>query len=197
MKNYNDVYFLVDIDNTFFQVVKTRKAWLKPFDYEVDNDNASANIDALLKEEIDAYAKPFGKYEEAKSRIIIDIKIASKEKKRKKMIEDLENNLRTQGKGKVAQGIGEDEENDRGDEEEEESVEKKGKALALVPPPKKKAKIVKITKPKVKKIEKKTSPKTFSPAPQRLRTRAILAISVEPLVKKGGVKITKPSSTSA
>lgn len=39
--------------------------------------------------------EPFGKYEEPKVRIKIDIEIASKEKERKKMIEDLEAKLRT------------------------------------------------------------------------------------------------------
>lgn len=51
------------------------------------------------------------------------MKIASKEKKRKKMIEDLEEKIGTQGKRKeclqITQGLGEDGENDSGVEEEE------------------------------------------------------------------------------
>ena len=78
-KYYSDMHFLVDT-NTFVQVDKPRKAWLQSFEYEVDSDVVSANIDALLKEEIDFKGKPFGRYEEENSRIIVKIKIASKEK---------------------------------------------------------------------------------------------------------------------
>ena len=99
-KYYIDICFLVDMDNTFVQAVKPRKSWLQSFDYEIDNDLVSGNIVAPLNEEIDAEAKPFGKYEEAKARITINIKISSKEKKRKIMIEDLEEKLGTLGKGK-------------------------------------------------------------------------------------------------
>lgn len=65
-KYYSDICFLVDMNNTFLQAVKSRKAWLQSFDYEIDSDVVSANIDALLKEEIDVEAEPFGKYEEDK-----------------------------------------------------------------------------------------------------------------------------------
>ena len=57
-----------------------------------------------------------------KARITINIQIDSTNKKRKKMIEDLEGKLGTQTKGKeplvVTQGLGEDEENGSGEEEE-------------------------------------------------------------------------------
>ena len=52
------------VDNTFVQAVMTRKAWLQSFEYEIDSDDISENIDALLKEEIDVEAEPFGRYEE-------------------------------------------------------------------------------------------------------------------------------------
>ena len=77
----------------------------------------------LLKEEIEIEDESFGRYEEAKARITMNIKIASKEKKRKRMIEDLEAKLGTLGKGKeplhITQGLREDEEKDNSDEEEE------------------------------------------------------------------------------
>lgn len=60
----------------------------------------SATITTLINKEVDAKAKTFGKYEEAKARIIVDIKIASTDKKRKKMIEDLEEKLGRKDKGK-------------------------------------------------------------------------------------------------
>ena len=52
-------------------------------------------IVALLKEDVENESQYFGKYEEAKKRIVIDIKIDSKEKKRKKMIEYVEAKLGT------------------------------------------------------------------------------------------------------
>ena len=143
---YNDICFLVDIENTFVQEVKSRKAWLQHFNYEIDSDLVSANIVTPLKEEIDIAAKPFRKFEEAKARIFVNIKIDSKEKKRKTMIEDLEEKLGTLGKGKeplqLTQGLVEDEVKDSGDEEEEEEGEK-GKALVVVTPPIKKAEVTK------------------------------------------------------
>lgn len=123
-KYYSDIHFLVDMDTNFVQEMKPRTACLQIFDYEIDSDVVSANIDALLKEEIDFEAKIFGKYDEAKEIITINIKIASKEKKRKKMIEYLEAKLGTLIKGKeslkLTQGLCEDKEQDSGDEEEEE-----------------------------------------------------------------------------
>ena len=49
----------------------------------------SVAIITLLTKAFDAKTKSFGKYEEAKVRIIVDIKIASTNKKRKKMIEGI------------------------------------------------------------------------------------------------------------
>ena len=69
------------------------KDWLKSFDYEIDSDVVSVNIGALSKEEIDVEDIPFGRYEEAKDIITVNIKISSKEKKRKKMIEDLKDKM--------------------------------------------------------------------------------------------------------
>ena len=55
----------------------------------------STKITIFLIEEIDVKLKPFGKYEEAKEKIIVDIKIAPTDKKRKKVIQDLEEKLGT------------------------------------------------------------------------------------------------------
>lgn len=81
MKPYNDIYFLVDTDNTFVQVVKLRIALLKPFGYEIEVDDVTACIIAPLKEEIDVEAEPFVKFEESQARITVDIKISSTDKK--------------------------------------------------------------------------------------------------------------------
>lgn len=58
---YNDIFFLEDIDNTFVWAVKSRKAWLQGFDYEIDSDLVNANIIALLKEEMEKEAESFGR----------------------------------------------------------------------------------------------------------------------------------------
>ena len=50
MSHYNYICFIVDVDNTFVPKVKPRKAQLKPFGYEVEVDDVSASIVALLKE---------------------------------------------------------------------------------------------------------------------------------------------------
>jgi len=149
--------------------MKPRKAWLQSFDYEIDSDVVSANIEAFLNEKIDAEAKIFGKYEEAKSRITINIKIDSKEKKRKRIIEDLEEKLDTLGKDKeplhITQGLGEDEEKESGDEEEEEGD--KGKSQIVIMSPRKKP----------QQTKKKLGVTSLSPPLNKPRTR--VATSVE------------------
>ena len=47
----NDIYFLVDIDFTYIQVVIPRVRWLRPLGYELDVDQASIDITTLLAEE--------------------------------------------------------------------------------------------------------------------------------------------------
>lgn len=99
-KYYNGICFLVNTDNNFVWEVKPRKAWLQSFEYKINSNVVNANIDALLKEEIDVQAKTSGRYEYAKERMNVNIKKSSKEKKKKKKIEDLEAKLGTLGKGK-------------------------------------------------------------------------------------------------
>lgn len=93
--------------------MKLRKAWIKAFNYEIDSELVSACMVISLKEEIDTKEESFQNYEEGKERIILNIKIGSKEIKRKKMIKDLEEKLGKEGKGKeplqLTQGLGEDE----------------------------------------------------------------------------------------
>jgi len=185
---YNDICFLADTDNTFVQALKLRKAWLEGFDYEIYSDLLNANIVALLKEEIDTKAESFGKYEEAKAKITMNIKIASKEKKMKRMIEDLEEKLGTLGEGKeplqITRGLGEDEENDSGDEEEEEEEGYKGKSLIVVTIPSKKDKRTK-NKPVVTPL----SP----PPPTKPRTKA--TASAKQFVKERVVETNKPTAS--
>ena len=46
-----------------------RVRWLRPLGYEINIDEASATIIALLAEEIDKSAKPFGTYDVVKSKV--------------------------------------------------------------------------------------------------------------------------------
>lgn len=47
------VYFLVDTDSTYVQAIVPRVKWLKAQPYEVDIDETSSAINALLAEDID------------------------------------------------------------------------------------------------------------------------------------------------
>ena len=58
-QHVNDIFFFFDIDYTYIQTVVPRVRWLRPLGYELDVDQASAAITALLAEEIDKAAKPF------------------------------------------------------------------------------------------------------------------------------------------
>ena len=80
-KHSNDICFLVDIDYTYIQVAIPRVRWLRPLGYEINVDEASATITTLLVEEMDKEAKPFGTYDIIKSRVEIDLKMASTLKK--------------------------------------------------------------------------------------------------------------------
>ena len=59
-----DIYFLVDTDNTYAQVVMARVRWLKALPYEVNIDETYTAITALLSEEVDNNATYFGTFEE-------------------------------------------------------------------------------------------------------------------------------------
>ena len=199
-KHYNDVYFLVDTNNTFVQEVKLRIAQQKPFGYEIKIDDFSEAITALLNAEINTKSEPFGKIIEEKARIIVDIKISSSDRKRKKMIEELEGNLEKKYKQTLmqTQGLQEDKETNSDVEEEEESVEKLSKALELVTTLEEKVKIMKTTNPKMRKDENKVTPQPLSPPkPKRESTRVVATTSVKPPMKKAVQKITSPSDTSA
>ena len=162
----------------------------------------SKGITAFLFEEIDAKVEPFGKYEEAKARITIDVKISSSDKKKKKMIKDLEEKLGMQdeceGPLMLTHCLGEDRESDDDDaKEEEESVEKNGNALEFFSPPPKKAKKVIIIEPKVRKYMKKFISKPMSFPLVKLRTRSTTTESVKTPLRKRVLKNTILSEGSS
>ena len=81
-QHVHEIFFFVDIDYTYIQDVVPRVRWLRPLGYELDVDQALATIISLLAEEIDKAAKPFGTYDEVKSRVVTYLKIASAVKKK-------------------------------------------------------------------------------------------------------------------
>ena len=62
-------------------------------DYEINIDQTTKAIKAIINDSIDKNAQPFNTYEEAKEKIKMDIVSPKVFKKTKKMIENLENAL--------------------------------------------------------------------------------------------------------
>ena len=153
-QHVHDIFFLVDIDYTYIQAIVTRVRWLRPLGYELDVDQAPATITALLVEEIDKIAKPFGTYGVVKTRVETYLKIASMVKRKDNLVrkikkrfgadieaagtvaeeedESEEEEEPRQGPIELTQGLGEDKEEGFEEEEVEEEPtqvkEKKRKA---------------------------------------------------------------------
>ena len=85
-QHVNDICFLVDIDYTYIQAIVTRMRWLRTLGYELDIDEASTTITALLAEEIHKATKPFGTYDIVKSKVEMDLKIVSIIKRKEKVV---------------------------------------------------------------------------------------------------------------
>lgn len=142
-KYEKDICFLIDIDFTYVQAVLPRIRWLRPLGYELDIDQATAAITALLAEEIDKNAKVFGTHDVVKSRVSTELKTTSAVKKKDKMVRKIKRKFGVeQG---TAEGNEEYVEEEEGQEEEkEESAEEaqtktqaiKRKATTSVPHPK-------------------------------------------------------------
>ena len=92
-KHVKDICFLVDIDFIYVQAAIPRVRWLRPLGYEINVDEASAAIIALLSKEIDKEPKLFGTYDIVKSRVHIDLKTDLALKKKDKMIEKIKEKL--------------------------------------------------------------------------------------------------------
>ena len=101
-KYYNYIFFLVDIDYTYIQVVIPRVRWLRPLGYEINVDEASTTITTLLAKEVDKTTKIFGNYDVMKSKVEMELKTTSTLKKKDKLMKKL--------KAKFGEGAGEDEE---------------------------------------------------------------------------------------
>lgn len=89
----HDIYFLVDIDYTYIQVIVPRVRWLRLLGYELDVDQASNTITTLLVEEIDKDAKPFGTYYVVKSRVVTDLKTAFAVKRKENLVRKIKKKI--------------------------------------------------------------------------------------------------------
>ena len=81
---------MVDTDFTYAQAAILRVSWLMPLPYELNIDEATATITTLLAEEIADKTPYFGTFEEAKSKISLRLLVATTERKRKKIVKNLE-----------------------------------------------------------------------------------------------------------
>lgn len=136
-KHVNEVCFLVDIDYTYIQVSIPRVRWLRPLGYEVNIDEASAAITALLAKEIDKSAPHFGTYDVIRPKVDMELKTSSTLKKKDKMVKKLKAKLgegkaegdeveeESEGPLEITQGMGEDAEQEESDEEEAPKAEPK------------------------------------------------------------------------
>ena len=91
-QHYNDIFFLVDIYYTYIHAAIPRVRWLRPLGYEININEASVAIKALLVEEIDKSAKPFGTYDVFKSKVKMELKTTSTIKKKDRLVKKLKAN---------------------------------------------------------------------------------------------------------
>lgn len=66
---FDDVCFLINIDFTYVQAENPRVRWVRQLGYDINVDEASTAITALLVEEVEKETKAFGNYDLAKSKI--------------------------------------------------------------------------------------------------------------------------------
>ena len=132
---------------------------MRPLGYEINVDEASIAIIALLSKEIDKEEKPFGTYDIVKSRVEIDLKTTSAMKKKDKMVKKLkarlgveddendddEEEVEEQGPLAITQGLGEDKDEEGAKLEKVEEAKqapkakkkRKAKTEPIARPPKK------------------------------------------------------------
>ena len=124
----DDVCFMVDCDKVYIQTVIPRAAWVKPFPYEINIDEAKDIIEALVSELSIPKIPPFGTYEEAKKRIELSIKIPQAIKRGKKRVAKIKI---AEGPLMLIEGKGEDDDDES--KKEEDPPKKKGKVIINKP----------------------------------------------------------------
>src|SRR5271156_1241133 len=147
VKDYkDDICFMVDCDKVYIQAAIPRVAWVKPFPYEINIDEARDIIEALVNEPAIPNIPAFGTYDEAKARIELEIKLPQAITSCKRKAAKIKPTL---GSPMITEDKGEDEEKEESEELEKEESEKseEEESKKEAEPPKKKGKVI-ITKPK-------------------------------------------------
>ena len=120
----NDIYFLVDIDFTYIQVVIPRVRWLKPLGYELNVDQASTTITTMLIEDIEKTIKHFGTHDFFKSRVVIDRKAASATKRKDKLVKKLKKKFGVDlGEARIVEEVNEISDDDGNEDNGEDEPE--------------------------------------------------------------------------
>ena len=92
--------------------------WLRPLGYELDVDEASITITALLVEDIDKTTKKFSTYDVVKSKVVMELKATSIIKRKDKLVRKIKKKF-----GANIEGVGgaarEEEEEDESEDEEQ------------------------------------------------------------------------------
>ena len=110
---------MVDCNNVYIQAIRLRIVQVKPLGCEVNIDVTKHIIEGLINEPINPKPAYVGTYEEAKSRIELEIKLPQVINKGRKRIAKMQ----TKTPLLLTEGKGEDEEEES--EEEEVSLNKK------------------------------------------------------------------------
>ena len=90
---YDDICFMVDANFIYAHAILTRVAWIRSMQYDINVDEVTIVVIALLFEEIDMNVEPFSTYETIKIKIMMETKVPKIDRKTKKMIKDLEGKL--------------------------------------------------------------------------------------------------------
>ena len=122
-QHVKDIFFIVDIDYTYIQVVIPRVGWLRPLGYEIDVDQASTIITTLLAEDIDKEKKHFETYDVVKSRVVTDLKMTTAVKKKDKLIKKMKTRFGVEVVGRTEEEEVDEEEDDSENEEDEPKKE--------------------------------------------------------------------------
>ena len=113
--------------------MQPRVVWVKPLPYEVNIDETTEIIEALVNDLVDPKAPYFGTYDGAKGIIELEIKLQQVVNKGKRRIAKRKTStplMLTKSKGEDVEEV----ENEEELEKEEEPVNKKGKVIITKPP---------------------------------------------------------------
>lgn len=116
---YDHICFMVDTNYTYAQDVMPRVAWFRPMQYEVNVYEVFSKVTTLVLEAIEKDTESNNTYEIAKIKMLTQTKFQKMDRKRKKMIQDLEGQL-GEAPLQINEGEGEDQESEDDESEGKE-----------------------------------------------------------------------------